>query len=78
MAEGVVIFLFAFGFLDGKLKLALHFSHEKVVYHDVVGWIVKFVLYSYQFEFAAHQLAVVKEIHGFQQTDEGTFGALKL
>ena len=78
MTEGVIIFLFTFGFLDGKLELALHFSHEKVVYHDVVGWIIKFILDSDQFEFAAHQLAVVKEVHRFQQTDEGAFGALKL
>ena len=59
------------------MELALHLSHEEVVYHDVVGWIVKFVLDSDQFEFSTHQLAVIKKVHGFQQTDEGTLGALK-
>ena len=47
------------------MELALHFSHEEVVYHDVVGWVVKFVLDSDQFELSAHQLAVIKEVHCF-------------
>lgn len=36
MTEGIVIFLFASGLLDGKLKLAKNTAHEEIVDEDVV------------------------------------------
>ena len=80
MTEGVVALLLSTRLLNRQLKLALNFSHEKVVDHDVVGRLVKFVLDSDQLELALHALAVfmVQSIHRFQKIDEATLTALIL
>ena len=54
MAEGVVIFLFAFGLLNGELEFALNFSHEKVVDNNIVSWLIKFIPDLHYFEFVLH------------------------
>ena len=66
MAEGVVIFLLAFGFLDGELEFALNFSHEKIVDNNVVGWLIKFIPDLHDFKFVLHRLLAIKKIHIFQ------------
>ena len=40
MAVGVEILLLSLDILNGKLKLALNFTHEQVVNHDIIGWII--------------------------------------
>lgn len=76
MIEGLVIFLPSFGLMDGKLKLALNLPHEKIVDHNIIRGLVKFVFNSDYFELVSHLLAIIKEIHSFQDTDEGIFPAV--
>ena len=78
MTESVVVLLLALSFLNRKLQLALHLTHEEVVDHDVIGRIIQFVLDSDQFELVYHQITIVKQIHCFKNADEVTFRTLVL
>ena len=78
MAEGIVVLLPALGFVDGELQFALDPPHEEVVDHDVVGGVVEFVLDPDQFELSLHGLAVVEQVHGPEDVDEGVLRALEL
>ena len=78
MTEGVVVLFPALGLVDGELQLALDPPHEEVVDHDVVGGVVEFVLDPDQLELALHGLAVVEQVHGPEDVDEGVLGALEL
>jgi hypothetical protein len=78
MAEGVIMFLFARRFLDGKLKLALKFPQKQIIYYYVVGRFLELVLDSDQLEFTLHLLATVQEIQSLEQTDKAPLIALPL
>ena len=78
VAEGVVVLLPALGLVDGELKFALDPAHEEVVDHDVVGGVVELVLDPDQLKLALHGLAVVEQVHGPEDVDEGVLGALEL
>ena len=66
MTKGIIIFLFAFGLLDGELKLTLNFSHEKVVDNNIVGWFIKFIPDLHDFKFILHWFLTIKKIHIFK------------
>ena len=76
MIEGLVIFLPSFDFMDRKLKLALDLPHKKIVDHDIICGFIEFIFNSDYFELIPHLLAIIKEIHSFQDTDKGIFPAV--
>ena len=78
VAECVVVLLLSLHVLNRQLQLILHFPHEEVVYHYVIGWIIELVLDSHQLEFTLHVLAAIQNVHGLKQTDEGALAALVL
>ena len=78
MTESIVIFLFSLGFLSWQLQLALDFSHEKVIDHNIVGRVIKFIFDSNEFKFIMHWLPIVKDVHSFEYINEAAFTALQL
>ena len=70
MTKSIVIFFFSFGLLNRELKLTLNFTHKKIVDHNVIGRLVKFVLDSDEFKFTLHGLIPIKYVHGFKDVDE--------
>ena len=77
MAEGKVTLLLSLGLLNGKLQFTLDFSHEKIVNHDVICRVVKFVFDSYQFELTFHEITIIEKVHRFQDIDEGGLRTLQ-
>ena len=80
VAESVVALLLSLGFLNWKLQLTLNFPHKKIVYHDVVGWIIKFILDPDELELSLHALTIliIQNMHSFQKINKSSFTALIL
>lgn len=76
VTEGIVVFLFSFGLLNGQLQLTLDFSHEEIVDHDVVGRVIQLVFDPDQLELPLHRLTLIEKVERFKQSDETALGAL--
>ena len=63
--------------MNWKLQLTLHSPHKKVVNHNIIRWLVKFVSDPSQFKLSSHDLVVVKKIQSFKNVDESALSALK-
>jgi len=59
------------------LKLALHFPHKHIVYHNIVCRLFQFIFDADQLEFAFHGFALVKQIHGFEESYETALAAFE-
>ena len=62
VTKHIIILFLPFGLVNWKLQLALNSSHEKVVNHNIIGWLVKFVSDPSQLKLSSHDLVVVKKI----------------
>ena len=64
--------------MERKLKLTLNLSHEEVVDHYIVGWVIEFVPDFDYFEFGLHIVPTIEQVHSSEDVDEATLAAHEL
>lgn len=77
MTEGEIILLFAFGFLNGQLKLALNFTHKEIIDDDIICWLIQFIFDTNKFKLFSHVLTLIEDIKCFKEANELSLIALE-
>jgi len=78
MIKFIIVLIFVIHLLHWYLELALHLSHEHIVYQHIIIPHIQFVLNAHQFELPLHLLGTVQLTQSIHDINKTPLVALQL